>query len=86
MRFPRRDPERDPHTEEVSGGGKVIGGPLGARLSQLVPEAIDDICAKDGDHLRAYCFCCPALRIDEFHGSLLRPTRVGHHTRPLVQR
>jgi hypothetical protein len=27
---------------------------------------IDDICAKDDDHLRAYCFCCPALRIDEF--------------------
>jgi hypothetical protein len=27
---------------------------------------IEDICAKDNDALRAYCFCCPALRIDEF--------------------
>jgi hypothetical protein len=27
---------------------------------------IEDICAKDDDALRAYCFCCPALRIDEF--------------------
>jgi hypothetical protein len=32
----------------------------------VVPEMIEDICAKDDDHLRAYCFCCPALRIDEF--------------------
>jgi hypothetical protein len=32
----------------------------------VVPEMIDDICAKDDDALRAYCFCCPALRIDEF--------------------
>jgi hypothetical protein len=32
----------------------------------VVPEMIEDICAKDDDHLRAYCYCCLALRIDEF--------------------
>jgi hypothetical protein len=32
----------------------------------VVPEMIEDICAKDDDHLRAYCFCCPALNIGEF--------------------
>jgi hypothetical protein len=32
----------------------------------LTPEAIEDICGKDDEHLRAYCFCCPALRTEEF--------------------
>jgi hypothetical protein len=27
---------------------------------------IEDICAHDNDSLRAYCFCCPALRIDDY--------------------
>jgi hypothetical protein len=31
-----------------------------------VPELIEDICAKSDDDLRAYCYCCPALRIDQF--------------------
>jgi hypothetical protein len=35
---------------------------------------IEDICAKDDDHLRAYCFCCPALRIDEFQTLYTVPT------------
>jgi hypothetical protein len=32
----------------------------------VVPEMIEDICAKNDEAFRAYCFCCPALRIDEF--------------------
>jgi hypothetical protein len=32
----------------------------------VAPEMIEDICANDDNHLRAYCFCCPALHIDEF--------------------
>jgi hypothetical protein len=45
------------------GGGRRRGR---APRIPVVPESIEDICAKDDDHLRAYCFCCPALRIDEF--------------------
>jgi hypothetical protein len=48
------------------GGGRRRGkSPRGPRVP-VVPEMIEDICAKDDDLLRAYCFCCPALRIDEF--------------------
>jgi hypothetical protein len=48
------------------GGGRRRGKSPRAPRIPVVPEMIEDICAKDDDHLRAYCFCCPALRIDEF--------------------
>jgi hypothetical protein len=51
------------------GGGRRSGkSPRGPRapVVPVVPEMIEDICAKNDDLLRAYCFCCPALRIDEF--------------------
>jgi hypothetical protein len=48
------------------GGGRRRGKSPRAPRVPVVPEMIKDICAKDDDHLRAYCFCCPALRIDEF--------------------
>jgi hypothetical protein len=48
------------------GGGRRRGRSPWAPRIPVVPEMIEDICAKDDDHLRAYCFCCPALRIDEF--------------------
>jgi hypothetical protein len=48
------------------GGGRRRGkSPRGPRIP-LVPEMIEDICLKDDNLLRAYCFCCPALRIDEY--------------------
>jgi hypothetical protein len=48
------------------GGGRRKGRSTQGPPIPVVPEMIEDICAKDDDHLRAYCFCCPALRIDEF--------------------
>jgi hypothetical protein len=48
------------------GGGRRRGRSSRGPRVPVVPEMIEDICAKDDDHLRAYCFCCPALRIDEF--------------------
>jgi hypothetical protein len=48
------------------GGGRRKGRSSRGPQVPVVPEMIEDICAKDDDHLRAYCFCCPALRIDEF--------------------
>jgi hypothetical protein len=48
------------------GGGRRRGRSPQAPRIPVVPEMIEDICAKDDDHFRAYCFCCPALRIDEF--------------------
>jgi hypothetical protein len=48
------------------GGGRRRGKSPRAPVVPVVPEMIEDICAKDDDHFRAYCFCCPALRIDEF--------------------
>jgi hypothetical protein len=27
---------------------------------------VEDVCAHDSERLRAYCYCCPVLRIDEF--------------------
>jgi hypothetical protein len=48
------------------GGGRRRGRSTRGPQIPVVPEFIEDICAKDDDHLRAYCFCCPALRIDEF--------------------
>jgi hypothetical protein len=48
------------------GGGRRRGRSTRGPQIPVVPEMIEDICAKDDDHLRAYCFCCPALRIDEF--------------------
>jgi hypothetical protein len=63
-------PQTRPRARPAHGGGKR-GGKGKRRSSRgplipLVPEMIEDICAKDDDHFRAYCFCCPALRIDEF--------------------
>jgi hypothetical protein len=48
------------------GGGRRKGRSSRGPRVPVVPEMIEDICAKDDDHLRAYCFCCPPLRIDEF--------------------
>jgi hypothetical protein len=44
-------------------GGK--GKSRGPRIP-LTTEAVEDICAHNEESLRAYCFCCPALRLDEF--------------------
>jgi hypothetical protein len=48
------------------GGGKRKGRSTRGPRIPVVPELIEDICAKDDDALRAYCFCCPALHVDEF--------------------
>jgi hypothetical protein len=45
------------------GKGKSNRGPT----VPLAPEMIEDICSHNEEELRAYCFCCPALRVDEFH-------------------
>jgi hypothetical protein len=55
------------------GGGRRRGkSPRGPRVP-IVPELIEDICAKNDNLLRAYCFCCPALRIDEFQALYMVP-------------
>jgi hypothetical protein len=48
------------------GGRKGKGRVPMAPLVPTVPEAVEDICRHNDDDLRAYCFCCPALRLDEF--------------------
>jgi hypothetical protein len=48
------------------GGGKGKGRSSRGPRIPVAPKLPDDICAKDDTALRAYCFCCPALRIDEF--------------------
>jgi hypothetical protein len=55
-------------------GGKRKGRSTRGPRIPVVPEMIEDICAKDGDNLRAYCFCCPALRIDEFQALYTVPS------------
>jgi hypothetical protein len=60
--IPFSRPRARPAHRGRGGGRRRAQGP---RIP-VVPEAIEDICAKDDDHLRAYCFCCPALRVDEF--------------------
>jgi hypothetical protein len=60
--IPFSRPRARPAHRGRGGGRRRAQGP---RIP-VVPEMIEDICAKDDDHLRAYCFCCPALRIDEF--------------------
>jgi hypothetical protein len=60
--IPFSRPRARPTHRGRGGGRRRAHGP---RIP-VVPEMIEDICARDDDHLRAYCFCCPALRIDEF--------------------
>jgi hypothetical protein len=55
------------------GGGRRRGRSTRGPQIPVVPEMIEDICAKDDVHLRAYCFCCPALRIDEFQALYMVP-------------
>jgi hypothetical protein len=44
------------------GRGKLARGP---RIP-IAPKMVEDVCAHNSDNLRALCFCCPALRLDEF--------------------
>jgi hypothetical protein len=53
-------------THRGRGGGRKRGRSTQGPRIPVAPELIEDVCAKDNDALRAYCFCCPALRIDEF--------------------
>jgi hypothetical protein len=48
----------------------------------LVPEMIEDICSHNEEDLRAYCFCCPSLRVDEFR--LLYTIPLGSDASPEV--
>jgi hypothetical protein len=34
---------------------------------------IEDICTHNDEELRAYCYCCPALRLDEYHSLYVPP-------------
>jgi hypothetical protein len=63
--IPFSRPRARPAHKGRGGGRRRARSSRGPQIP-VVPEMIEDICAKDGDHLRAYCFCCPALRIDEF--------------------
>jgi hypothetical protein len=54
---------RPAHRGRGGRGGK--GKSRGPRVP-AVPEMIEDICARDDETLRAYCFCCPAMEVDDF--------------------
>jgi hypothetical protein len=43
---------------------------------------IEDICSFDDDSLRAYCFCCPAMRVDDFR--TLYTTPLGSEVTPVL--
>jgi hypothetical protein len=69
-------------THRGRGKGKGRGGqasrapkcPEGARL-------VEDICTHNNEELRAYCYCCPALRVDDFRFLYTPPaesTEAGH--------
>jgi hypothetical protein len=61
---------RPAHRGRGGRGGK--GRSRGPRIP-LTPKAIEDICSKDNEHLRAYCFCCPALGVGEFQTLYSQP-------------
>jgi hypothetical protein len=48
------------------GGRRARGKSTHGPLVPIVPEMVEDVCAHDSERLRAYCYCCPVLRIDEF--------------------
>jgi hypothetical protein len=54
------------------GGKGKSGGPQVLR----VPEMIEDICARDDEALRAYCFCCPAVTVEDFRLLYTLPVTV----------
>jgi hypothetical protein len=54
---------RPAHRGRGGRGGK--GKSQGPRVP-VVPEMIEDICASDDEALCAYCFCCPAIEVDDF--------------------
>jgi hypothetical protein len=54
------------------------GGPQIPR----VPEMVEDICGRDDEALRAYCFCCPAMQVDDFR--LLYTLPLGSDLSPVT--
>jgi hypothetical protein len=65
--------------------GRGGRGGKGKHRRPRAPEALDlieDICAHDDDVLRAYCFCCPAVTVEEFR-SLYTPP-VGLDAQPVL--
>jgi hypothetical protein len=63
------------------GGRRGKGKSQGPQVPK-VPEMIEDICAHDDNHLRAYCFCCPAMRVDDFRTLYTSP--LGSDATPVL--
>jgi hypothetical protein len=59
---PRARPAHRGRGRGGKGKGKSNAGPE----IPLTPGMVQDICDHNDEELRAYCFCCPALRVDEF--------------------
>jgi hypothetical protein len=63
-------------------GGKGKGRSNAGPEIPLTPDMVEDICAHNEEELRAYCFCCPSLRVDEF--CLLYTNPIGSDALPKV--
>jgi hypothetical protein len=60
------------------GKGKSARGP---RVPE-VPEMVEDICARNDEALCTYCFCCPAMEVDDFR--LLYTDPPGSDVPPML--
>jgi hypothetical protein len=63
------------------GGRRGKGKSQGPQIPRA-PDLINDICALDDDSLRAYCFCCPAMRVDDFRTLYTNP--LGSEATPVL--
>jgi hypothetical protein len=75
---PRARPAHRGRGRGGKGKGRANMGPAVPRT----PEMIEDICSHNEEELRAYCYCCPTLRVDEF--CLLYTIPLGSDATPEI--